>query len=149
MKSGSHILSIRQPKVKSGIESELPAAMSKVLNCYGLNGNKSWREKVPLRKPTLKMYEWAKTRKQITLAHTWIAIRFWLFALASILWLGNFIYGYFRLTSWCRTGFLFTVTTKRSFWIKMLVNRRVCSWLAVNFHRRLCENKPNNVFQLW
>ena len=41
MKSGSHIFCIRQPKVKSGIESELPATMSKVLNCYGVNGDKS------------------------------------------------------------------------------------------------------------
>ena len=40
-KFGVPFFGIHQPKEKSGIESELPVAMSEILNCYGINGKKS------------------------------------------------------------------------------------------------------------
>ena len=47
---------------------------------------------------------------------------------------------YFSLFSWYNIGFLFRAATNKLLWNKVLFSRGICSWIAVLFHSRPCEN---------
>ena len=126
-----------------------------IINVYSMrvNDNKSCRKKhlwlisltiTSLFPPlVIVVYYWAIARKT-TLSfciYTWITREFKHFTLTAIFRLRVCIRGYFSWISWCSISFHFTVTTKGSFWNRLLVVRSVCSLVVVNFHRGLCKNK--------
>ena len=71
--------------------------------------------------------------------HTWITRESW--QLKATLGLRVCIRRYLSLISWCSISSHFTVTTKGSFWNKLLAVVRVCSLVVVNFYRRLWKKK--------